>query len=82
MKKFNFRTHQSQIHICVREGKKGKKKLKEKDETTVATEYDSVPTFHSKILFICQLIKIFRNICNFFFSFFLTLHAVEKMNEL
>ena len=63
MKKFNFRTHQSQTHICIREEEKGKKKLKEKkDETTVATEYDNVPTFHSKILFICQLIKIFKNI--------------------
>ena len=30
-----------------------------------------MPTFHSKILFICQLIKIFENICNYslFFSY-------------
>lgn len=53
--------------MYVKKGKKEKEiKEKKKDETTVATEYDSVPTFHSKILFICQLIKIFKNICNLF----------------
>jgi hypothetical protein len=65
--------------MYVKKGKKEKeiKRKEKKMKRQLPVEYDSVPTFHSKILFICQLIKIFKNICNLF-RFFLHFMQLKR----